>query len=352
MLDALAAYIDKTLEADAAIGEAEAPAAAAAATAGANVAAKFRAEDSPGLPTVKKAVLAGLTPEQESYIDDLIATTIRRTPKAKAETQTYRSVLADPRTVQGFRSRWKEMVYPVLSDQAKGSKIWDVDGNEYIDLVCGYGVTMLGTSRPSWSTRSAPSWTVRWRSARNRCWRGKSRRWFANSPAWNAWRSATPVPKPSWPPSAWRGPSPASRRSPSSTATTTASSTRFRSAAAAPAAARPRCPARPASPPRRSRTPSSSNTATRKPSTSCARTSTTSRSCLSNRCAAATRISSRANTCSSCARSRKNSASRCCSTRWSPASGPIPAGLRRSSASAPTSRPTARSPAAGCRSAS
>lgn len=143
VLDALAAYIDATLDADAAIGEAEAPSAAAA-PAGANVAAKFKAEDSPGLPTVKNAILAGLTPEQESYIDELIATTVRRTPKAKADTQAYRSVLADPRTVQGFRSRWKEMVYPVLSDQAKGSKIWDVDGNEYIDLVSGYGVTMLG----------------------------------------------------------------------------------------------------------------------------------------------------------------------------------------------------------------
>ena len=144
VLDALAAYIDTTLEADAAIGEAAPPAAAAAAVAGANVAAKFRSEDSPGLPTVRKTILAGLTPEQEIYVDQLIATTIRRTPKAKADTQAYRSVLADPRTVQGFRSRWKEMVYPVLSDQAKGSKIWDVDGNEYIDLVCGYGVTMLG----------------------------------------------------------------------------------------------------------------------------------------------------------------------------------------------------------------
>ena len=36
------------------------------------------------------------------------------------------------------------MVYPVLSDRALGSKIWDIDGNEYIDLVCGYGVTLLG----------------------------------------------------------------------------------------------------------------------------------------------------------------------------------------------------------------
>ena len=141
VLDTLAAYLDQTLAADAAIGATETP---AASSQGASGAAPVRAGDSPGLPTVKKTVLAGLSAEQDRYIDELIATTVRRTPKAKASAQASRGVLADPRTVQGFRSRWKEMVYPVLSDRAKGSKIWDVDGNEYIDLVCGYGVTMLG----------------------------------------------------------------------------------------------------------------------------------------------------------------------------------------------------------------
>jgi len=144
VLDALAAYLDRELPADAVLGEVEAPPAPAAAAQSSDGPASIKASDSPGLPTIKKAALQGLTPEQEAYIDALVATTVGRTPKAKAQAQAYRHVLADPRTVQGFRSRWKEMVYPVLSDQAKGCKIWDVDGNEYIDLVCGYGVTMLG----------------------------------------------------------------------------------------------------------------------------------------------------------------------------------------------------------------
>lgn len=33
---------------------------------------------------------------------------------------------------------------PVFIDHAKGSKIWDVDGNEYIDLVLSYGPMILG----------------------------------------------------------------------------------------------------------------------------------------------------------------------------------------------------------------
>ena len=142
VLDALATYLDETLPADAVIGEGvAAPASAPAAKSGA---APVRAEDSPGRPTVRKSAATELTAEQEAYIDGLIAATSRRTPKAKAQTQASRGVLADPRTVQGFRSRWKEMVYPVLSDRALGSRIWDVDGNEYIDLVGGYGVTLFG----------------------------------------------------------------------------------------------------------------------------------------------------------------------------------------------------------------
>jgi amino acid adenylation domain-containing protein len=144
VLDALAGYIDTTLPADAEIGAVQPPATAAASSASPSVVSPARSEDRPGLPSIKKTGPSDLAPEQERYIDELIARTTLRTPKAKAETQASRAVLADPRTVQGFRSRWKEMVYPVLSDRAKGSRIWDIDGNEYIDLVSGYGVTFLG----------------------------------------------------------------------------------------------------------------------------------------------------------------------------------------------------------------
>ena len=79
--------------------------------------APILSEDSPGRPKVRKTAAGDLTTEQEQYIDALIARTNQRTPKTKAETQASRAVLADPRTVQGFRSRWKDMVYPVLSDR-------------------------------------------------------------------------------------------------------------------------------------------------------------------------------------------------------------------------------------------
>lgn len=34
--------------------------------------------------------------------------------------------------------------YPIYMDRAKGSHVWDVDGNEYIDWMSGYGCILLG----------------------------------------------------------------------------------------------------------------------------------------------------------------------------------------------------------------
>ncbi|QYD70512.1 amino acid adenylation domain-containing protein [Paraburkholderia edwinii] len=87
---------------------------------------------------------AQMTDVQQAFITDLSTRYSAKTPTSKARTQSYRPVLADPRTASGFREEWKELVYPVVAQRSKGSKIWDVDGNEYIDLVNGYGQTAFG----------------------------------------------------------------------------------------------------------------------------------------------------------------------------------------------------------------
>ena len=38
------------------------------------------------------------------------------------------------------------MVYPIATDRAAGSKLWDVDGNEYVDLTNGFGLNFFGWS--------------------------------------------------------------------------------------------------------------------------------------------------------------------------------------------------------------
>jgi glutamate-1-semialdehyde 2,1-aminomutase len=38
--------------------------------------------------------------------------------------------------------------YPQFYERAEGSRVWDVDGNEYIDLMCSFGPVILGHKHP------------------------------------------------------------------------------------------------------------------------------------------------------------------------------------------------------------
>lgn len=85
-----------------------------------------------------------LTEAQRAHIARLTKLYVGKTATSKRLADQHRPLLADPRTVSGFTADWKEMVYPIVSARAKGARIWDVDGNVYIDLVNGYGQTAFG----------------------------------------------------------------------------------------------------------------------------------------------------------------------------------------------------------------
>jgi amino acid adenylation domain-containing protein len=87
---------------------------------------------------------AELSEKQNKYLKSFIERFSKRTANSKRLTQEYRQHLADPRVVSGFRPQWKEIVYPILTERSKGSRLWDVDGNEYIDILNGFGPIMLG----------------------------------------------------------------------------------------------------------------------------------------------------------------------------------------------------------------
>jgi amino acid adenylation domain-containing protein len=95
---------------------------------------------------VEKGPGGVLTPIQQTHLDALIARFNAKTQESKRLTQRFRSRLSDPRSVAGFRQQWKELVYPIWSDRSKGSKLWDVDGNEWLDITMGFGVTLFGHS--------------------------------------------------------------------------------------------------------------------------------------------------------------------------------------------------------------
>lgn len=85
-----------------------------------------------------------LSHRQEHHLQELIERYTARTRSTKQYTQQYRSVYANNRNVAGFRPILKEMVYQIVSQRADGSKIWDLDGNEYVDLTIGFGVNLFG----------------------------------------------------------------------------------------------------------------------------------------------------------------------------------------------------------------
>lgn len=93
---------------------------------------------------IKKTQDTALTSAQQSYLDDLIRCYTTRTQASKQQTEEHRPYLADPRTVSGFTPLLKEMIYPIVVERSSGAKLWDVDGNEYVDITNGFGLNFFG----------------------------------------------------------------------------------------------------------------------------------------------------------------------------------------------------------------
>lgn len=84
------------------------------------------------------------TPAQRQWVEDFIQRYVARSGSSKQMSQKYRKVMADPRVVTGFNPMWKDLVYPIVADRSKGARVWDIDGNEYIDLLSCFGANLLG----------------------------------------------------------------------------------------------------------------------------------------------------------------------------------------------------------------
>jgi amino acid adenylation domain-containing protein len=85
-----------------------------------------------------------MSPAQRDWLDDFTARYVQRSGKSRAFSQQHRARMADPRVVTGFNPLWKDLVYPIVADRSDGARIWDIDGNEYIDLLSGFGANLLG----------------------------------------------------------------------------------------------------------------------------------------------------------------------------------------------------------------
>ena len=63
--------------------------------------------------------------------------------------------------------------YPQFMSRGSGCHVWDVDGNEYIDLMCSYGPVLLGHRHPRVDEAAARQ------AAMADCQNGPSPRWWS-----------------------------------------------------------------------------------------------------------------------------------------------------------------------------
>ncbi len=108
-------------------------------------------EDAPELKKVfgaqariSKEKVDDMTPQQRAWFDAFVKRYVAKTAKSKAFTQENRKPMADPRVVTGFKPQTKELIYQVVVDKSVGCHLWDLDGNEYVDILSGFGSSMFG----------------------------------------------------------------------------------------------------------------------------------------------------------------------------------------------------------------
>ncbi|PIB30037.1 hypothetical protein BFP77_04640 [Maribacter sp. 4U21] len=79
-----------------------------------------------------------------AFLNSIIQRYNKKTAGSKAYSQRHRAHMADPRVVSGFKPATKELVYPIVIEKSSGNRLWDLDGNEYIDVLNGFGAGLFG----------------------------------------------------------------------------------------------------------------------------------------------------------------------------------------------------------------
>ena len=87
--------------------------------------------------TTKSTIDEQILAEEERFID--------RVPRSKELHERAMDVMPG-----GVTSSWSSTrPIPVWISRGKGAHVWDVDGNEYVDLHAGYGVDVVGHANPA-----------------------------------------------------------------------------------------------------------------------------------------------------------------------------------------------------------
>lgn len=85
---------------------------------------------------------------QSKYLEEFVRNYNQRTNTSKQIAQKFRPYLADNKAPEFFYPPLKELAYTLVCKRSLGSKLWDVDGNQYIDTIMGYGINLFGHNPP------------------------------------------------------------------------------------------------------------------------------------------------------------------------------------------------------------
>lgn len=89
-----------------------------------------------------------LSSTQQAWLNDFIASYNAMTANSKAYAAKHHAHHADPRVVSGFKLKTKELIYPIVAERTNGCRIWDIDGNEFVDALNGFGSNFFGYAHP------------------------------------------------------------------------------------------------------------------------------------------------------------------------------------------------------------
>jgi amino acid adenylation domain-containing protein/non-ribosomal peptide synthase protein (TIGR01720 family) len=89
-----------------------------------------------------------LEPAARAHIDRLACRLRDRLPGSWRSRDDATANLADSRGSAGYRAAVQPLLFPLVGDRAEGARIWDVDGNEFLDITMGFGVQLFGHAAP------------------------------------------------------------------------------------------------------------------------------------------------------------------------------------------------------------
>lgn len=88
--------------------------------------------------------LAGIIPPGGAYVREIAREFTARTAGSQRRAAEEREHVADMLHIPTLLDGLRATRYPIVLDRSQGCRVWDIDGNEYVDLAMGFGVNLFG----------------------------------------------------------------------------------------------------------------------------------------------------------------------------------------------------------------